>query len=53
MIDKENYIQVLKNEIEVLKSRIREYDTGHLFTTIDVLKNRIEEIQNEVELSLV
>ena len=49
MIDKLVYIKFLKNEIQVLNSRIQEYDTGHLITTISVLKNRIEEIEKEVK----
>jgi len=63
MIDKFVYIKFLENEIEVLNSRIQKYDilnsriqkydTGHLITTISVLKNRIEEIEKEVNLSLV
>jgi hypothetical protein len=52
-----DYINFLKNEIQVLNSRIEEHDTGHLYTTISVLKHRVEEIENELKpagkLSLV
>ena len=36
---------VLKYEIEVFKSRIEPHDTGHLYTTISTLENRIKEIK--------
>ncbi len=36
---------VLKDEIEVFKSRIEPHDTGHLYTTISTLENRIKEIK--------
>ena len=36
---------VLKDEIEVFKSRIEPHDTGHLDTTISTLENRIKEIK--------
>ena len=38
-------IAVLKDEIEVLKSRIEPHDTGHLYTTISTLEHRIEELE--------
>ncbi len=38
---------VLKEEIEILKSRIQPHDTGHLHTTISVLKHRIKEMENQ------
>ena len=36
---------VLKDEIEVLQSRIEPHDTGHLYTTISTLEQRIKEIK--------
>ena len=36
---------VLKDEIEVLQSRIEPHDTGHLYTTISTLEWRIEELE--------
>jgi hypothetical protein len=57
MKDTQQYINFLKHEVQVLNSRIQEHDTGHLYTTISVLKHRIEEIENEMKptgkLSLV
>ena len=45
MEGRQNHIDVLKTEIELLASRIQEHDTGHLHTTIYTLKHRIEELQ--------
>ena len=39
------HIQVLKNEIEILRSRIQPHDTGHLYTTINVLEHRLKELE--------
>ena len=38
-------IAVLRDEIEIHKSRILPHDTGHLYTAIAVIERRIEEIQ--------
>ena len=48
MEGKQNHIDVLKTEIELLASRIQEHDTGHLHTTIYTLKHRIEELEKEL-----
>ena len=40
-------IAVLKDEIEVFKSRIEPHDTGHLYTTIGTLEHRIKELEND------
>ena len=37
-------LAVLQDEIEIHKSRLQPHDTGHLHTTISVIKDRIEEI---------
>ena len=47
MDGKQNHIDVLKTEIEVLASRLEPHDTGHLHTTIYTLKNRIIELEKE------
>ena len=39
---------VLEQEIKVLKSKIMPEDSGHIFTTISVLKDRIEEIEQSL-----
>ena len=41
-------LKVLKTEIRVLKSKIMPEDSGHIFTTISVLKDRIEEIEQSL-----
>ena len=38
-------IAVLKDEIEVFKTRIEPHDTGHLYTTISTLEHRLEELR--------
>ena len=44
------HINVLKKEIEVLKSRLMPHDTGHLHTTINVLEHRVKEIEDKNQL---
>ena len=41
------HINHLQKEVEIITSRIQPHDTGHLYTTISVLKHRIKELQNE------
>ena len=38
-------VAVLRDEIEIHKSRILPHDTGHLYSAIAVIERRIEEIQ--------
>ena len=47
IVGQENNIRiaVLRDEIEVLKSRIEPHDTGHLYTTISTLEHRIKELE--------
>ena len=47
-INRIDKIFYLADEIEVLKSRIREYDTGHIITAINVIEHRIEELKQEL-----
>ena len=39
-------LQILAQEIQLLKSRIQPTDTGHIYTTINVLKSRVVELEN-------
>jgi len=39
-------LQVLAQEIQLLKSRIRSIDTGHIYTAINVLESRVVELEN-------
>ena len=41
-------IMVLMEEIAVLEHRLESEDTGHLHTTIDVLKERVRELRARV-----
>ena len=43
--EKKEHISHLKEEIEVLRTRIEPHDTGHLYTTISTLEWRIEELE--------
>ena len=40
-------IAVLKDEMEVFKSRVQPHDTGHLYTTISTLEHRVKELEGE------
>jgi hypothetical protein len=44
--DRVAHVEALKDEIEVLKSRLQEYDTGNLKTAISVLENRVKELSS-------
>ena len=44
-----DYDLMLFNEIEELKTRIRPHDTGHIRTTINVLKARRKEIRKRLD----
>ena len=54
IIGYENHIRiaVLKDEIEVFRSRIEPHDTGHLYTTIGTLEHRIEELEGQEKNSV-
>jgi|TARA_B110000902_G_scaffold7700_1_gene9146 hypothetical protein len=39
---------ILMEEIAVLKSRIQDSGTGHLYTTISTLENRVLEIKEKL-----
>jgi hypothetical protein len=41
------WVEILKKEISVLEERIEERATGHIHTAINVLKKRVEELENE------
>ena len=43
-----NTIKVLRGEVKVLTERTRDRGTGHLYTTLDVINKRIEELIEEV-----
>jgi len=43
-----NHIQFLKEEIEYLKKQITESGSGHIYTTISVLQDRVKELSGWV-----
>ena len=43
----EHKMQVIQSEIDILRDRIQEHDTGHIHTTIGVLNQRLEEMNKE------
>ena len=45
-------IIILMEEIAILKSRIKPQATGHLYTAINVIEERIFELQDKVEKEL-
>jgi hypothetical protein len=42
-----DHVNHLKYEIEILKSRVQEHDTGHIITAIQVLESRIKELSKQ------
>ena len=49
IVGQENKIRiaVLRDEVEVLKSRIEPRETGHLYTTISTLEHRVRELESK------
>ena len=43
-----NHMNVLIEEIKILEKRIEPHDTGHIHTTTSTLRNRVEELQNDM-----
>ena len=41
-------IMVLMEEINVIKSRYTEHDTGHLRTAVNVLEDRVKELRKRI-----
>ena len=41
-------ILYLEDEIRILKTQLRYVDTGHIYTTIAVLENRVSEIKENL-----
>jgi hypothetical protein len=46
--EKIQYMNFLLQEVQLQKNRIRETDTGHIHTTVNVLQKRVEEVQEEL-----
>lgn len=47
-ISKVDTLVFLMNEIGILRSRIKDHDSGHLKTAISVLESRVEEIRKDL-----
>ena len=43
-----DYITVLQEEIRILESRFQPEDTGHLRTTVNTLRERVEELKGDL-----
>ena len=48
-----NRVAHLKDEINLLRSRLKPSATGHLHTTIGVLEERVKEMQKQLDDVLV
>lgn len=48
-----NRVAHLKDEINLLRGRLKPSATGHLHTTIGVLEERVKEIQKQLDDGLV
>ena len=46
-----DHMFALMEEVKELVTRLRPHDTGHIHTTINVLKDRVEEIKNHLTKS--
>jgi len=42
-------LDILKQEIRVLENRVKYQDTGHIKTTINVLRTRVKEIERRLQ----
>tara|TARA_Y100001934_G_C11852587_1_gene540285 strand:+ start:421 stop:609 length:189 start_codon:yes stop_codon:yes gene_type:complete len=49
VIDMARHLSYLYKEVEIINSRIQPHDCGHLKTTVSTLKNRILEIEKEMD----
>jgi ubiquinone biosynthesis protein UbiJ len=44
--DRVAHVEALKDEIQVLKSRFEDHETGHLKTAVSVLEGRVKELES-------
>ena len=49
VMDHQNTISVLEAEIAHAKSKIQPSATGHIYTAISWMEDRIEHLQNEID----
>ena len=43
-----NTIRVLRGELEILSSRLKPHGTGYIYTALDVIQSRVDELVEEV-----
>ena len=48
MMNELDRISYLVDEIRILKTQLREVDTGHIHTTIAVLEDRVKEVRKNL-----
>jgi hypothetical protein len=48
MVTVKYHLEALRFEVELLKTRLEEHDTGHIHTAIVVLEDRIKEIEGNL-----
>ncbi len=41
-------MKVLMEEVQILRGRLQQHDTGHIATAINVLEVRVHEIENNI-----
>ena len=42
------HLRALEEEIRILQSRLQPHDTGYLYTTINTLQERVNELELEI-----
>ena len=52
MISCVDRLQILLEEVSILKSKLQPEDTGHIHTAIGVLNERIKEVKKNIESKL-
>jgi len=45
-------LKVLMEEVQILRGRLQEHDTGNIATAINVLEVRIDEIENAIRAKM-
>ena len=51
-IDEVTRLKVLMEEIQILRSRLKQHDTGNINTAIHVIEVRIDEIENAIRAKM-
>ena len=51
-VDQLDYLSVLECEVRLLHDRLQPHDTGHLHTTINVFRERINELREDIRANV-